>query len=164
MRRGTAFDRGLDDADEIRPAQLDRRNVHRDARGDYSLLQPVRVVAHGLLQCPSADFEDQARFLEQRDELERRYQAALGAHPPDQRLDADHAPGVGFDLGLVVQDELLSFERQAQLVLQGEAPRYPLCQLVRVEEIALVRFLCLLEGGLGVLEERVRVGAVVREH
>src|SRR5207248_5188146 len=112
----------------------------------------------------AADFEDEARFLEQRDELERRYEAALGAHPPDQRLDADHASGVGFDLGLVVQDELLPLERLAQLVLQGEALRDPLCQLVRIEEVALVRFLCLLERSLRVLEEGVRVGTVVREH
>ncbi len=124
----------------------------------------MRVVAHGLLQRPAADFEDKACFLEQRDELERRHQAALGAQPPDQRLDADHAPGVGFDLGLVVQDELLPLERLTQLVLQGKPLRDPLGELVGVEEVALVRFLCLLERGLGVLEEGVRVGSVVREH
>ncbi len=122
------------------------------------------MVAHGLLQRPSADLEDEACFFQQRDELEGLHEAALRAHPPDQRLDADNAPGIGVYLRLVVQDELLSFQRLAQLVLQREPFSDPLGELVRVEEIALVRSFRLLERGLRVLEEGFGVCAVVREH
>ena len=70
------------------------------------------------MQCPGADFEDHAGLFHEGDELRRGHEPEIGALPADQSLQADDASGLGIDLGLVVQDELLSLERAAELALQ----------------------------------------------
>jgi hypothetical protein len=83
--------------------------------------------------------------------------------PADQGFHAVDAPGGRIDLGLVVQHEFLFFQRLPKLVLQRELFGDPLGHLLRVEEVALAARLGLLQGGLGVPEQRVGVGPVVRK-
>src|SRR5439155_17728657 len=106
--------------DEVAMAKLDRRNIHRDARGSELLLHPTPVIRHGLAQCPSADIEDHAGFLEHRNELERRDKPEVGALPTHQGFDADNTPRLDVDIRLVVQHELVLVQRASQLAPQRE--------------------------------------------
>ena len=61
------------------------------------------------------------QFFRQRDEGSRRHQAAHRMAPADQGLGAADQPGLGIDLRLVVQLELLALERLLQIAFQPAA-------------------------------------------
>ncbi len=106
--------------------------------------------------------QNQSRFLQQRNELQRWHQSELGTPPADQRLGADHAPGVAVHLRLVIQHEFVLFQRLPQLVLERYLLGHPFGHLLRVEEVSLARGR-FLECGFGVPEQGVGVVAVARE-
>ena len=82
--------------------------------------------------------------------------------PADQRLDAFDALGLCVELRLVVQHEFLPVERPSQLAFQLEPLGDPLGHLLRVEKVALAARLGFFQGGLGVPEQGIGIGAVVR--
>ena len=67
-----------------------------------------------LLEHPSADRDDQAGLLGDRDELGRADQTAIGVLPAQQRFDAHHRPGREVDDRLVVDGELVALEGAVQ--------------------------------------------------
>ena len=121
------------------------------------------MVDDGPAQGPGADLEDQPRFLEQGDELHGGHEAQLRALPADQGFHAVDAPRGRVDLGLVMQHEFLLFQRLPQLVLERELFADPFGHLLRMEQIPFPGRLCLLQGRFGILEQGVRVGAIVGE-
>ena len=98
-RGGIEFGLGqdaLDAVDEIGPAELQRRDVHR--HGDAG---PGLAVGAGAAQHPFAEFDDQAGMLGDRDELRGLDVAALGMGPARQRLDAENGVAGGVDDRLI---------------------------------------------------------------
>ena len=83
-------------------------------------------------------------------------QAALGVLPADQRLEPGDLAAAQADDRLVVEDQLVAFERVAQLALdlepaQGAGPH------LGVEELAAraAAFLGPVHGGVGVADQQV---------
>src|SRR6185436_3379158 len=95
---------------------VDRRQAPRE---------PMLILAACLEEHPFAYCIDHADFLGERDEAGRFHKPQSRALPPDQRLDADDAISLQIHLRLVVQDELPSLERRAQLALELPAIAYP---------------------------------------
>ena len=126
--------------DEVREAavlQLERRDVHahprRRARGQP--LPHVRLPA-GLLDHPAPHRDDEARLLRDGDELRRRHEAAIRVAPAQQRLRTDHPPGADGEDRLVVEDELVPFERSFKLASRLQA-REQLSPHLGLEELHL---------------------------
>ena len=88
---------------------LDGRHVH----GDADMVGPARGGQARLLQHPSADRDDQAGGLGERDEVERRYEAARRMTPTDQRLETVDATVPRVDHGLELERELVPRQRVA---------------------------------------------------
>jgi hypothetical protein len=78
-----------------------------------SLAPPRLGLFAGGSEHPLADALDQAGFLGQRHKFCWRHQTALGVSPAQQRLDPDNATPTQFHLRLVVQFQLLAFQRMA---------------------------------------------------
>ena len=119
----------------------------------------------GLPQRPFADRHDQAGLLGQRDELDRRDEAALGVMPAQQRLQTADLVALEVDERLVVELELAVGQRLAQVELQLAA-RLHVGVHVRLEEAVDAAPLALgaVQGEVGVLEQLVGIGAVAGRH
>ncbi len=79
---------------------------------------PARHLRTRLFDHPFTDLDDEAGLFGDRNELRRRHQAQARPHPAQQRLGADHAAREQVNLGLVVQQQLVAFDRTAQVGLQ----------------------------------------------
>src|SRR5712691_786513 len=108
----------LHDFDKIPLLQLYRRHVDRDARRPPVLHTP----ATGVLQCfayrPLADLQDHPGFLEYGNEFYGGDQPRFRVLPPDQGLEPGDAAARSIHFRLIVQDELIQFDRLAKLVLE----------------------------------------------
>ena len=114
--------------DQVGVEQLAGRDVDVDlVRAPGPVLAPRGGCGAGVLQHPPADQLDQPGLLGQRDEHQRRDEAALRV--PFHRSSASAptmAPAREVDDGLVVQGELLPAERAGQVVLHGRPVQQPL--------------------------------------
>ena len=130
--------------------------------GKPGLLPDPKLVA-GRAQDPLPDGQDEPTLLGHRDELIGHQQAALGMLPAQQGLGADHLARARVHHGLVVQHQLLAFDGAAQASLQGHALEGPVVH-ARGAELIVVPTLLLgpVHGGIGALQEGVRVRAVDR--
>src|SRR5882762_2370445 len=165
----TAFaSRFLDGAayglDKVPLLQLNRGHVDRDARRTPVLHAPTA----GVLQCfayrPLAHLQDHPGFLEYGNELYRRDQSRFRVLPPDQGLEPGDTAALSIHFWLIVQDELIFFDRLAKLVLEQQGFCDPRIHFRPVEQIPFARFLGLLQRRLGVSEQGVGVLSVGREH
>src|SRR6266480_3937593 len=147
--------------DEVPLPQLNRRHVDRDARWTPVLHAPTA----GVLQCfayrPLADLQDHPGFLEYGDELYGRDQSRFRILPPDQGLEPGDVAAFSIHFRLIVQDELIFFDRLAKLVLEQQGFRDSRIHFRPVEQIPFARFLGLLQRRLGVPEQGVGVLPVV---
>jgi hypothetical protein len=135
-------------------------DVDRDAHRRQALCAQLRNHAHGRLHRPPAHLQDQARLLQQRDELHRRHQPDPRIVPADQRLEAHDTARGEFDLGLVMQDELVTLERAAKPALHGKQFRDLGIEVGGVEDDLLALSLRALQRRLGILKQRVRIRAI----
>ena len=131
------------------------------ATGDR--LRPMGRLHAGGAQHPFAERQDQAGFLGQRDEVGRRDHAALGMIPAHQRLEAGDLAGLQVEDRLVVDLELAVGDGLAQVELERAARLQPLVHLALEEAVrAAAVALGEVERHVGVLQQQVGVGAVVR--
>ena len=108
----------LDHADEIEPAELQRRDVdrNRDPR-------PCHAVEAGPPQHLGAELDDEPGMLGDRDEFGRRDEAARRVRPARQRLDADDLVAAGVEDRLVEHLEAVVLDGLAQVLLDELALR-----------------------------------------
>src|SRR6267378_2017062 len=165
----TAFaSRFLDGAvhglDKVPLLQLNRRHVDCDARRTPVLHAPTA----GVLQCfayrPLAHLQDHPGFLEYGNELYGRDQSRFRVLPPDQGLEPGDTAALSIHFRLIVQDELIQFDRLAKLVLEQQGFCDPRIHFRPIEQIPFPRFLGLLQRRLGVSEQGVGVFSICREH
>jgi hypothetical protein len=137
------------------------RFTHAGDVAEARVAPRARLLARGL-EHPVADGVAEAGLLGERDEALRQHHAALGIVPAQQRLRAVHRPVGEIDDRLVVQRELVVAQRAAQRRLDVQALRAPLGEL-RGEEAEAVspELLRVVHRGVGILQQRLRVGAVV---
>ena len=143
--------------------ELDGRYVDRHAQ--------VRGPPHGLeaslFEHPGAKGNDQAAFLGQRDELDRRHKPTRGVKPPQKRLATRDIPAFGAHIRLEIQGELVATEGGPEVLhdllsfLQAEI------SVGREESIGTpARELGAIQRGIGVLQQFfgcVAVGAGERD-
>ena len=125
----------------------------------------VAASAQAVRSTHSPSWIDQAGLLGDRNELGRRDHAALGMVPAQQRLAAVIAVVADVDQRLVVQLELAAHDRLAQIEFQ-RAPRLHARVHLGLEEPigAAAVGLGAVQRQVGVLQQLVRLGAVVRRH
>ena len=106
---------------------------------------------------------DQAGFLHDRHEFAQRHQAARRMLPAQQRLGADDAPARQIDDRLVVQHELLAFQRAPQLRLHRQALGHARRHGRGVELVAVSSALLgVVHGGIGGLDQGIGLALVER--
>src|SRR5438034_1167202 len=129
------LDRAAYGPDEVPLLQLDRRHVDRDARQAPVLHAP----AAGVLQCfayrPLAHLQDHPGFLEYGDELYGRDQSRFRVLPPYQGLQPGDPAPLSIHFRLIMQDELIQFNRLAKLVLEEQGFCDPRIHFRPVEQI-----------------------------
>jgi hypothetical protein len=108
-------------AGELEVEEAPGGHVDRD-RELVAGVAPLAALAQGLVEHVVGQGGDEPGPFGQGDELIRRDQTMFGVLPAHQRLHPEDLPGVGADLGLVVQQQLLLLQGPAQLAEQGEAP------------------------------------------
>src|SRR3954471_7545244 len=125
--------------------------------------RPLRCVGAGFAQDPFAERNDQSALLRQRYELVRGNETALGMAPADQRFDAASIERVGIDDRLVMQLELITRDRPAHVILElaALARRRLHSGLEQTVAVASERF-GPVEGEIGILEQRIRIGSILR--
>ena len=154
--------RAGDAGDQVLLPELPRRHVHADGHRRQARVLPGLVLPAGFVQHPIADRHDQAGFLGDRNEFDRRHHAQRRVVPADQRFDREDAPRAQVDLRLIVQDELATRDGVSQFLLQQEFLVDLGVQLGRVElEIVAADFLGAVHRRVGVGEQRLGVRAVV---
>src|SRR5439155_12630059 len=82
--------------------------------------EPPRGLGARFVEHELAERDDEPSRLRGGNELGGRNGAPRRRVPPQERLDADDLGGVERDLGLVVEAELATLEREPQLVLEAE--------------------------------------------
>jgi hypothetical protein len=120
-------ERAGDHLEHIAGAELDRRQVHREA----DVMRPLHGIAASALQDPPVDRRDHAALFRHRDEAIRRDDALLGMPPADQRFDRAGLAVARIDQGLVVGFELAVGGR----VLQADFQRAPQPRLLIHREL-----------------------------
>jgi hypothetical protein len=156
LRRQVAVLEGkADRRDEPRMLELDAGQVdadaHRRLTGSRELPSPG--LAAGLADDELADRDHQAGLLGDRNEVARRDQAALGVHPPDERLHR-HEIAVGqADDWLVVEDELAALDGAAHVDAERQAfGRGVLHRRIEQPELVLAGLLCVIHRDVGCAE------------
>ena len=150
-------------ADPVRQFHVDQ-GTGRQVHGDGQRL-PLRLPVDGLIQClPQNDLGQgvhQPRLLDDRDELIRRQQAALGVVPPHEGLDVPHRSGGQVDLRLVVQDQLLVGEREPKF-FQGAEPDLAVAVVFAVvHSMAVAARFRLVHRHVGFAQQRGQIVALV---
>ncbi len=144
---------------ELAHRQVDRHLRHREA-----IPVPAPHLGAGLGQHPLAQLADEAGVLGHRDEAYRRHPAQFRAVPAHQGFDADQAPGVDLDLGLVFEEDLPLLDRAPQQRLQAQAHGALAAHRGRVELVAVAAArLGLVHGDVGIADQHVQIGRILRE-
>ncbi len=140
--------------------ELPERQVDRHVQRVRTLLVQALQVAQGAGDDPVAERHDQAAFLGHGNEGVRPEQTAFGMQPTHQRLDADHAARVQTQPRLVVQLQLTTAQRAAQLaLLVGQAAGTAADVLVVQAPGAALAGLGLTHRQLRMPEQRIGRGA-----
>ena len=103
---------GLDDVNDARLLELQRREVDLHAQGPGGATQAGELPAC-LVEDRLADLDDVARLLCERDEVDRADPPELGMRPARQRLEADPLTGRELDERLEVRPDLAAPDRAA---------------------------------------------------
>ena len=119
--RACRLERRLDGRQHAGVGQLGLRQVDRDPKRLAAITPGARLPAR-LAQHPGIEGEAQAAGISDRDELAGGQEPALGVTPAHQSLDAGAAIGRKIELWLIVEFELVAFERAAHLPLELLAP------------------------------------------
>ena len=111
---------------------------------------------------PVADRQNEAAVFRDGNELRRRDRPSSGMRPAYQRFRAGNLSRPQIDLRLVVQREFLPFQGAPQTLLDG-LPLHGADVHGRLEKLIALApiFLCLVHRGVRVLDERLRIQAVV---
>ncbi len=118
---------------------------------------PLLGLDAGLAQHPRTERHDQPCRLGERDEVQRRHQAALGMLPPHQGLDTQDAPVLRVHDGLVMEDELILLHSDAQVPLECDALELAGVDLGTVEDVAALALpLGAQQGDIGVAQQLAR--------
>ena len=145
---------------ENRRARFDYFVDERFEAGDGRL--PPHHLPACLVEHPRTDGHDEAGLLGDGDEVARQQQAAFGVLPPQQRLDAGHAPRGQVDHRLVVDAQLAAPQRTAQRVLDVETiDGAGAHRVVEHDPTCPAAILRLVHRGVGIADERFRIGLVV---
>ena len=125
--------------------------------------QPFPSLPTGLAQHPTADRRDQAGLLRQGDELLGGHPAMIGMTPAEQGLHRQHAAGSDMHDRLITQGQLIPFQGEPQVLLQGHALLHLLVHR-QGEELVIVApgVLGPVHGHVGVAQHGVGVPGVVR--
>ncbi len=158
-----ACGRGMKVLDEGASPDLLRRHVDGDAHRFESEAAPMQAVLDGRLQHPVAHGNDQAGGFEHVEKSRRQRQTVLRIVPSQESLDSLDPPGSDVHLRLVVHDELLFVQSNAQLVFQREPFRDVAVHLDLIVQILLAGLLRLLQRRLRPLDQGVAVRPVHRE-
>ena len=154
-----------DQAGQIRVPELHGRNVDGHGQRRQAGIPPARHLRHGRAQHPFADRNDQPGFFGKGNELGRRHHAPFGVLPADQGLDADDAVIAQAALGLVVQQQLPTFQRTAQCALQLQGACCLCLHVGGIEVVGVAPFLLgTVHGHVGMLREGLQVFAVLGIH
>src|SRR3569832_1685305 len=152
----------LDHLDEPRLTKVTARDIHRHAHRRQSGRTPALRLRAGRTQHPFGEGYDEARVLGERDEAHGRDQPELGVTPAQQGLAANHAPARHAELRLIIEFELVAFERLAQAIFEHQPfeGRGGHVRGIKLIIVPAVRF-GVIHRGVGVLEQRLDVVAVV---
>src|SRR3954463_15982055 len=125
----------------------------------------LRSLPACLVQNPAAEVDDQAGLLRERDEVEWHDEPAPWMRPAQERLESDDAAARELDDRLVVDDELVAFDRAPQVGLDLEPldDRRMHARLERRVGAALAGALGAVHGHVGVAQEVLRVVLAVRD-
>ena len=85
------------------------------------LAGPARRLLAGVVEDPRAEFDDDARFFGDRNELRGRHEPVSGAFPAHECFEAGDGAGLGRDDRLVVDAQFVARNACAQVVLQFAA-------------------------------------------
>ena len=99
---------------QVAAAELDCRNVD----GDLDALRPLRCIVAGPTQNPTADIDDEADLLCQRNEIHRRNAASDRMVPADQRFEAADTSLREVIERLIMQLEFLFLNGCSEVCLQ----------------------------------------------
>ena len=109
--------------DEVRLGELAGGEVDADderPRGRVPAL-PVADLLARRLEHPAADRQDESRLLRERDERQRRHEAADRVLPAEERLHADHPAAAELHERLVVEAQLRPLDGAPKVVLERGA-------------------------------------------
>src|SRR5690606_27421433 len=116
-----AIERLRDRVHEIVVAKLACRDINRHDERRQSRILPRLVLRAGRLKHPLADRRNEPDLLGHRDET-RWFHSLLVAEPPaNESFGTDNGTGAKTNTRLIVELELLSLERTAQIVLELES-------------------------------------------
>ncbi len=133
---------------------LDRLTLMKSGvlHGEHRL--PAVHLPARLAQHPLAERDDHAGLFRDRDEVYRRDEAALRVLPADERLEAAQAEVFERDDGLVVEHELVAFERAAHVGFElQEVDGARVHRLVEDFVARLAERLGAVHGGVGVAQD-----------
>lgn len=149
-------------ADHAGTQELAGRKVHRHAqRRQDTLLPGFRLFAGGS-EYPLADTFDQAGFLRQGNEIERRDQPALGMLPAQQGLDTDDAALAQIQLRLVIDLQFLTRQGMAQALFHGQPFQAAGVHVVGVElDIVAAALLGPIHRRVGVSQQGFDIAAIL---
>ena len=139
---------------ELGAKELPRRDVdaQQEVLDEAGMVGPPLLgLDAGFAEHPRTERHDQPGRLGQWDEVQWRHQAALGMLPPHQGLDAQDAPVLRVHDGLVMEDELVLLEGDAQVALEGDALELAGVELGAIHDVAALAL------ALGVHQSDVRV-------
>ena len=143
--------------------QLAGREVDGQHERRQALFPPLQALGAGHLDDPAADLVDQPGFLGHRDELVRWNIAALGMLPAQQGFHYPDLLAVNIVLGLVVDAELVLFQRGAQVAFHRHPCLDVLGQAGFIIMVTIApEILGLVHGGIRVLHQGHDVVAVFR--
>ena len=146
---------------EVQLPELPRREVHRHGERLGAVGFPCAQVGARLPQHPFADRNDEPAFLQDRNEVRRRDDAAARMVPAQERLGAARALALQVELRLIDEAEFAALERAAKLGPEERAGARALVDLGGKElEAVSARLLGAVHGGVGGAEERLDILAV----
>ena len=142
---------------------LVRGDVDGDAgRQGQPSVAPCTQLAAGLGQHPFAQAHHHAAFLDDGQEVCRRHPAPVGIVPAQQRFDAGERAVGQRNLGLVVQLQAAVVQCLAEALHQLEVAAQALAHLRAVEAVAAAGALGAVHGDVGMLDQVLHAGGVVR--